>query len=230
MIALTALGLLLAAPDEAPELDSETAVDRELPAPEPAPVDAGPSPDMEVGLEVGEPTGIAFAYKLNPAGRLTAGLGVLHRLKPFQFGAEAPMVSAGYEHDLMRLPVPGWHANLTVGAGGVLWLRGSVHRTQPLLALSSSVGVRLRRPESPLAVTAHLSPQVDLVPYVTPAVVAGIKLTWALSGAPVASAAEEPASEPVDGAADEGANPAEPAQPAQPAQPAKRKKRKKRSK
>ena len=39
MIALTALGLL-AAPDEAPEFDSETAVDRELPAPRPAPVDA----------------------------------------------------------------------------------------------------------------------------------------------------------------------------------------------
>ena len=167
---------------------------------------------MEVGLEVGEPTGIAFAYKLNPAGQLAAGLGVLHRLKPFQFGAEAPMVSAGHGRPCAAAD-SGWGgANLTVGAGGRCGCAGAC--TGPSRCwLSSSVGVRTasaasRRWRSP----PICLPQVDLVPYVTPAVVAGAVLTWALSGAPVASAAEEPASEPVDGAADEGANPAEPAQ------------------
>ena len=183
MIAFASVLLVLSAPDfieEGAAADGEVVEGLPAPAP-PALVDAGPNPDMELGLELGEPTGLIFAKKLNPAGRLTARLGLLHRLDPYLFGADAPVVGAGYDHDVLQIPVPGWQAHLTGGVGALLWLRGAYHRTHPLLALEARVGVRLRRPDSPLTIMAHVSPQLDLAPYVTPAVVGGISLTWDLS-------------------------------------------------
>ena len=184
-IVLLALGLSAPAwaEDEKPA-EGEAAVEGEgLPAPEaPKLVDAGPAAPMELGLELGEPAGLTFTKTLNSAGRLTARLGLLHRSNPFLFGLEAPVVGAGYQHDLMQLPVPGWQAHLTAGAGALLWLRGNAQRTRPMAAVEASVGLRLRRPNSPMIVTAHLSPQLDVLPYVTPALVGGIGISWALGG------------------------------------------------
>ena len=194
------------------ELDGSAAPEASgLAAPEaPKLVDAGPAAPMELGLELGEPTGLTFTKALNTAGRLTARLGLLHRSGAFLFGLEAPVIGAGYQHDLLQLPVPGWQAHLTAGAGALLWLRGNAQRTRPMMAVEASVGLRLRRPDSPLIITAHLSPQLDLMPYVTPAVVGGLGFSWALGGpsqgipglsgtsdlAPGTSAAQ-PESEPV---------------------------------
>jgi hypothetical protein len=189
------------------ELDGSAAPEASgLAAPEaPKLVDAGPAAPMELGLELGEPTGLTFTKALNTAGRLTARLGLLHRSGAFLFGLEAPVIGAGYQHDLLQLPVPGWQAHLTAGAGALLWLRGNAQRTRPMMAVEASVGLRLRRPDSPLVVSAHLSPQLDLMPYVTPAVVGGLGFSWAIGGpgpeSPAdadadADAEEEPKAEP----------------------------------
>ena len=98
MIAFASVVLVLSAPDLADNdaTDKPGEVSQELPAPAPpALVDAGPSPEMELGVELGEPTGLIFAKKLNPAGRLTARLGLLHRLDPYLFGLDAPVIGAG---------------------------------------------------------------------------------------------------------------------------------------
>ena len=199
MIAFASVLLVLSAPDGSPDqsTDPTAEVVEGLPAPEPpALVDAGPGPDMELGLEIGEPTGLIFAKMLNPAGRLTARLGLLHRVDPYLFGLDAPVFGVGYEHDLLRVPVPGWQAHLTGGTGALLWVRGAYHRTQPMLALEARVGLRLRRPNSPLTIAAHLSPQMDLVPYQTPAVVGGLSFTWDLGAALGGGTTQPPA--PVD--------------------------------
>ncbi len=203
MIALASVVLVLGAPDgvEPDQADNVDEVSEGLPAPAPpALVDVGPNPEMELGLELGEPTGLIFAKKLNPAGRLTARLGLLHRVDPYLFGADAPVFGAGYEHDLLQVPVPGWQAHLTGGAGTLLWMRGAYHRTQPLLALEARIGLRLRRPNSPLTIAAHVSPQMDLLPYQTPAIVGGLSFTWDLGAALGAASAqpETPVDEPVE--------------------------------
>ena len=166
------------------ELDGTAAPEASgLPAPDaPKLVDAGAAAPMELGLELGEPAGLTFVMALNSAGRLTARLGLLHRSNPFLFGLEAPVIGAGYQHDLLQLPVPGWQAHLTAGAGALIWLRGNAQRTRPVMAVEASAGLRLRRPGSPMIVTAHVSPQLDVLPYVTPAVVGGIGISWALGG------------------------------------------------
>jgi len=192
--------LLIAAPVVAEgevAAEGDQAVDQALPAPEqPALVNAGPNPPMEIGLELGEPTGLIFAKTLNSAGRLTARLGLLHRLEPYGFGLEAPLLGAGYEHDVLQVPIPGWQAHVTAGAGAMLWLRGSVHRTKPLAALEGRIGLRLRRPESPLIIAAHIAPQLDIMPYVTPAIVGGLSFSWALDPSTrTAAPAEEPTEE-----------------------------------
>ena len=204
MIAFASVVLVLSAPDLADNdaTDKPGEVSQELPAPAPpALVDAGPSPEMELGVELGEPTGLIFAKKLNPAGRLTARLGLLHRLDPYLFGLDAPVIGAGYEHDLLQVPVPGWQAHLTGGAGALLWLRGSYFRTQPMFALEARVGLRLRRPSSPLTIMVHLAPQIDVLPYQVPAVVGGVSLTWDLGSA--LGAAMVQAAQPVDEAAED---------------------------
>ena len=170
--------------------------------------DAGDAPAMELGLEIGEPTALTFTLALNPAGRLIVRSGFLHRSNAFQFGLEAPMLGAGYQHNLMQIPVPGWQTHLTVGAGALLWLRSGAQRLYPQLALSASVGLRMRSPGSPMTMQLDLSPQLDVLPYVTPAIVGSFGFSFALPGRSEASApkaasdlfeaeaAEEPDPEP----------------------------------
>ena len=184
LVALSLSAPALAKDKKKSELDGTAAPEAAgLAAPEaPKLVDAGAAAPMELGLELGEPTGLTFAKTLNSAGRLTARLGLLHRSNPFLFGFEAPVVGVGYQHDLLQLPVPGWQAHLTAGAGALIWLRGNAQRTRPSMAVEASAVLRLRRPDSPLIVTAHLSPQLDLLPFPTPAVVGGLGFSWSIGG------------------------------------------------
>jgi hypothetical protein len=157
--------------------------------------DAGDAPAMELGLEIGEPTALTFTLALNPAGRLILSSGFLHRLEAFQFGLEAPMIGAAYQHNLMQIPMSGWQTHLTVGAGALVWLRTGAQRMYPQLALSASVGLRMRSPASPMTMQLNLSPQIDVLPYVTPAVVGSFGLSFALAGGSKQAPPPEPETE-----------------------------------
>ena len=160
---------------------------------------AGPPialPPLEVGLTLGEPSGVTVALELNPAGRLMFQLGMLHRVDPFLFGLNSPAISLGYQHNLLQLGALGSSkVHLTIGGGVIVWPRRDVLRLRPLLALEMPLGVRIKG-DSPFVITAHVTPQLDVLPAVTPAVVAGVGFSMLFGDSGGAPAAAPPAPEP----------------------------------
>jgi hypothetical protein len=160
---------------------------------------AGPPlvlPPLEVGLTLGEPSGVTVALELNPAGRLMFQLGMLHRVDPFLFGMNSPAISLGYQHNLLQLGALGSSkVHLTIGGGVIAWPRRDVLRARPLVAVELPVGLRLKSADSPLVISAHVTPQMDVMPHVTPAVVAGLGFSWALGSMNPAPAAAPPEAE-----------------------------------
>jgi len=190
---IIALTLLLAGPAIAEEAVEPAGADAPKIEPELAqPASAGLP--LQVGLELGEPTALTVAYGLNPAGRVTAKLGLLHRAAPYSFALETPMMSVGYQHDLFNLgKAMGRDLHLTAGGGLIYWPRKHAVTMRPMMVAEVPIGLRFTG-DSPLVIAATLAPQIGLVPALKPAVVASLGFSWSLGGAaPAPAPAPEPA-------------------------------------
>ena len=187
---------------------------------------AGGGVPMDLGLEVGEPTALRFALGLTSAGRLYTRIGLLHRAQPFGFAMAPPNFGLGYEHDLVSLgTMLGRKASLTVGFGINAWAQSAAIRLRPLFGVELPIGIRLAGDSSPLSMHATVAPQLDIVPAMTPAVVASFGFSWRLSGAAAAPAPEPvPAPEVVEPEPEaEKAKPAKKAKPKRSVRPKRRK-------